>query len=77
MLYFSESNSPFMNKDQKHLLFEQLFEHATESIIVIDEGGLIRFLNPSTERFFGYTREELRDKSIEVLVPERFELLGK
>jgi PAS domain S-box-containing protein len=50
--------------------FKSLFEHATISILVTDENGLINLVNPNAEKLFGYTREELTGKPIELLIPE-------
>ncbi|MFI5218717.1 MAG: PAS domain S-box protein [Bacteroidia bacterium] len=61
-----------MQRGHKQRMFEELFEHATESIIVTNQEGEILFINPATERFFGYKQEELVDKKVEYLMPERF-----
>jgi PAS domain S-box-containing protein len=63
-------------KDQNEILlenekaFKSLFEHATISILVTDENGDINLVNPNAEKLFGYTREELSGKPIELLIPE-------
>jgi PAS domain S-box-containing protein len=63
-------------KDQNEILlenekaFKSLFEHATISILVTDENGDINLVNPNAEKLFGYTREELTGKPIEILIPE-------
>ena len=50
--------------------FKSLFEHATISILVTDENGDINLVNPNAEKLFGYTKEELTGKPIELLIPE-------
>ncbi|ODT62875.1 hypothetical protein ABS71_15085 [bacterium SCN 62-11] len=55
-------------------LLPVLMEVAPDAMIVT-EGGLIRFVNEQAERMFGYGREELLGKPIEVLVPQRFRQL--
>jgi PAS domain S-box-containing protein len=50
--------------------FKSLFEHATISILVTDENGAINLVNPNAEKLFGYTKEELTGKPIEILIPE-------
>jgi protein-histidine pros-kinase len=47
-------------------------EAAPNSIVVIDERGRIVIVNSQTEKLFGYGREELIGRPIEILVPERF-----
>lgn len=49
-----------------------LFEYATEGIIIADKSGAIIRANPSSERLFGYDRDELINQKIEILVPDRF-----
>jgi PAS domain S-box-containing protein len=50
--------------------FRALFEHASISILVTDENGLINLINPNAEKLFGYTKEELTGQPIELLIPE-------
>ena len=56
--------------DQAHMT--SLFENATEGIILTNGRGLIVLVNPAAERIFGYQAEELFDKPIETLIPERY-----
>lgn len=51
---------------------DALFEFATEGIIIANRKGIIIKANPSSERLFGYGKEELIDRTIEDLVPTRF-----
>src|SRR4051794_34299388 len=60
-----------MNREQNELLLQELFQHATESIIVVDKEGNIILVNPATEKLFGYTNNELNTKKVEFLLPER------
>jgi PAS domain S-box-containing protein len=62
-----------MNREQKENLLQELFQHATESIIVVDSNGNIVLINPATEKLFGYTQEELSQKKVELLMPARLE----
>jgi PAS domain S-box-containing protein len=57
---------------QDQALFEQLFEFSPDAIVVTDAEGRITNANAQVQRAFGYTREELVGKRVEVLVPERF-----
>lgn len=49
-----------------------LFYYATEGIFVADDKGIIRHVNPSAEKLFGYEKDELIGKKIEVLIPKRY-----
>ena len=55
---------------------QDLFRLATEAspngIVVVDDKGRIVLVNTHAEELFGYEREELLGKLIEILVPERF-----
>jgi PAS domain S-box-containing protein len=46
-----------------------LIESAPNGIVVIDEQGIIRRVNASTEKLFGYPRSELLGRKVEILVP--------
>ncbi|MDQ3109891.1 MAG: PAS domain-containing sensor histidine kinase [Bacteroidota bacterium] len=52
-------------------MLNSLFEYATEGIIICNTAGEIRLANPAAERMFGYEKEELKGKAIEVLIPMR------
>lgn len=44
--------------------FRLLVQNASDTITVIDENGLIRFVSPSVYRVFGYDPEKLLEKSV-------------
>ncbi len=50
---------------------EALFLYATEGILVVNDKGEIIRSNPSVEKLFGYEKNELIGKRIEVLIPKR------
>ena len=50
---------------------DALFLYATEGILVVNAAGEIMRINPSAERLFGYERDELTGKKIEILIPRR------
>lgn len=47
-----------------------IFNNVSDSIIIIDEHGIVEKLNPSAERLFGYSAEELTGHNISKLMPE-------
>jgi PAS domain S-box-containing protein len=49
-----------------------LLESAPDAMVIVDGAGLIRLVNAQTEAMFGYRREELLGRSVEILVPEPF-----
>jgi PAS domain S-box-containing protein len=52
--------------------FRLAIEAASTGMLMVDRIGTIVLVNAETERLFGYTREELVGRPIEVLVPHRF-----
>ncbi|HEY6976559.1 MAG TPA: PAS domain S-box protein, partial [Chitinophagaceae bacterium] len=67
-----------MHDDQTHTQitnerqFEALFNYATLGIIVTDDEGRIIDFNKYAESQFGYSKEEITGKTVEVLIPSQF-----
>ncbi len=57
---------------EREALLHGLVEHAPDSIMVVDAQGRIVQANARTEAIFGYRRDDLLGKPVELLVPERF-----
>jgi len=57
---------------ESQIMFEGLFEAAPDAIVLVDDEGRILRVNRQAELMFGYSREELRDKPVESLLPPRF-----
>jgi PAS domain S-box-containing protein len=53
------------------LPFRELVDAAPDGVIVCDGSGRIVLVNAEAERMFGYARDELVGKSIDMLVPDR------
>jgi PAS domain S-box-containing protein len=51
--------------------FRAVVESAPSGMVMINRAGTIELVNRETERLFGYSREELLGKPIELLVPHR------
>jgi len=47
-------------------------EAAPAGLAIVDTSGTLVFVNRETERLFGYSRDELVGRSVEMLVPARF-----
>jgi PAS domain S-box-containing protein len=51
--------------------FQRLVDAAPDAMLVVDDRGVLVYVNKQTEHMFEYTREELLGQTIELLIPER------
>jgi PAS domain S-box-containing protein len=51
--------------------FKTLLDTAPDAMVIVDDEGRIEIVNNQTERMFGYGRDELQGKTIEMLLPDR------
>ena len=54
------------------LLSSNFLESVPDAMVAVDGEGTILQVNSQTEQLFGYDREELIGKKIEMLIPERY-----
>jgi diguanylate cyclase (GGDEF)-like protein/PAS domain S-box-containing protein len=59
-------------KNKKRLiLFEKVFEHSTEGVLITDMNGNIKLVNSSFCLITEYSKEELMGKNIKILISEK------
>ena len=52
--------------------YRAILNSAPDAMVLINESGIIQLINTQTEKLFGYSREELLGKEIEILIPARY-----
>jgi len=61
-----------IKREHADQMFRGLLETAPDPVVVVNSDGVIVLVNTQFEHVFGYSREEVIGKTMEILVPERF-----
>ncbi|HEX4910992.1 MAG TPA: CHASE domain-containing protein, partial [Permianibacter sp.] len=57
---------------QREERFRMLMDGAPNAMLMVDANGCIEWLNPQAESLFGYSKDELQNQPMELLLPERY-----
>ncbi len=61
-----------MENEWSEAVWRGLVESAPDALVVVDVQGNIVYVSSQTQRLFGYSRNELLNEKIEILLPVRF-----
>lgn len=53
-------------------IFNVLFASVSEGVVVVNHKQIIVLTNASAEKMFGYTKEELEGKELNILIPQKY-----
>ncbi|MHC4976517.1 MAG: sensor histidine kinase [Planctomycetota bacterium] len=56
---------------REYVDFREIMESAPDAMIIVNERGHMIWGNAQAERLFGYSRESILDKSVDILIPDR------
>jgi PAS domain S-box-containing protein len=68
---FGRVTRDITERKEEEKKFRNLLEAAPDAMVIVNRKGEIVLINSQTEKHFGYAREELLGKPVEVLVPQR------
>jgi PAS domain S-box-containing protein len=63
---------PEKGNQEKINFLAGIVNHTPESVIATDQEGRIKYVNPGTEKMFGYPAKELLDQELEILTTELY-----
>jgi PAS domain S-box-containing protein len=55
--------------------FKAIAEATRDAIIVVDGEGRISYWNPAAQNLFGHTRQEVRGKNLQIVIPKEYHTL--
>ena len=53
------------------IIYRQIIENSQDAILFADQDGRIDLWNSGAEAIFGYKQEEVRGKSLDLIIPEK------
>jgi len=53
------------------MIYRQIIENSQDAILFANREGIIDLWNSGAEAIFGYTKEEVQGKSLDLIVPEK------
>jgi PAS domain S-box-containing protein len=53
------------------MIYRQIIENSQDAILFADGDGIIELWNSGAEAIFGFTKEEARGKSLDLIIPEK------
>ena len=53
------------------IIYRQIIENSQDAILFANREGIIDLWNSGAEAIFGYTKEEVQGKSLDLIVPEK------
>ncbi|WP_419769540.1 MAG: PAS domain S-box protein [Candidatus Marinarcus sp.] len=68
--YINKIQSSKETIKEKEQRLNSIFNNTFDAIIIINDNGIIEQINKATHSIFGYTKEELIGKNVNILVPE-------
>lgn len=60
------------DSQEARLSVSAVIKHLFDAVIIIDEKGVIKTVNPAANKMFGYTNKEIIDQNVSILMPEPF-----
>jgi len=69
---FGKVTRDITERKQEDRKFRNLLEAAPDAMVMVNRAGEIQLVNTQTEKLFGYAREEILGKPVEILIPKRF-----
>lgn len=68
----TERRNAELKAEEAAARLQAFLDNSNDSIITTNASGLITYVNQQTCNWFGYTKEEMVGKSVEMIIPERY-----
>jgi PAS domain S-box-containing protein len=68
-----ESNRDITQRKREENKFRGLLESAPDAMVIVNRTGQVQLVNAQTEKMFGYSREEIIGRPVEIMIPRRLQ----
>jgi len=70
--HFLSVQKDITERKRRETRYEEFVNDTADALIAINEHGIVEFFNPAAEKMFGYSKDEIIEQNVKMLMPESY-----